>query len=268
MKTSLIWFIAISITLGSAIYQRATGPTYPLKSQVSLGQSTYSFEMLRSHGGKTDAVIEIPIADEKVQGTLHYRRYPTDEVFRSEPLIREKDMLLGTLPHQPPAGKLEYFVELGPEGAVERIPSGKTVVIRFKGGVPSAVLIPHVLLMFMAMLMSNVAGLRALIRDRRFKTYAFVTFGLLLVGGMILGPVMQLYAFGELWTGVPFGWDLTDNKTLIAFLAWIGALLGNRRKDRPALVLAASLVTLIIFMIPHSMWGSELNPETGKIITG
>ena len=39
---------------------------------------------------------------------------------------------------------------------------------------------------------------------------------LLAVGGFILGPLVQNYAFGELWTGVPFGWDLTDNKTLIA----------------------------------------------------
>jgi len=32
---------------------------------------------------------------------------------------------------------------------------------------------------------------------------------------------VQHYAFGQLWTGVPFGWDLTDNKTLLAALAWV-----------------------------------------------
>jgi hypothetical protein len=37
---------------------------------------------------------------------------------------------------------------------------------------------------------------------------------------MILGPVVQYYAFGEFWTGVPFGWDLTDNKTLVAVIFW------------------------------------------------
>lgn len=267
-KTALIWLLAIIITLGSAVYQRATGPTYPFKVQTQLGKTTYSMKLPRSHGGKTDAVLKLPVEDRKVRGTLYYRRFPSKESFRSEKLIREDNLLLGTLPHQPPAGKLEYYVELIREGESRRLPEEQTMVIRFKGGVPAYVLIPHVLLMFTAMLMSNATGLLVLARDYRYRIYAYLTFGLLLVGGMILGPVMQLYAFGELWTGVPFGWDLTDNKTLIAFLVWIAALLGNRRQERPYMVLAASLVTLAIFMIPHSMWGSELDPETGRIITG
>ena len=50
---------------------------------------------------------------------------------------------------------------------------------------------------------------------------------LLFAGGMILGPVVQNFAFGELWTSVPFSWDLTDNKTLVAFTFWIIAVTGN-----------------------------------------
>ena len=85
------------------------------------------------------------------------------------------------------------------------------------------------------------------------------TFFLLLIGGMILGPVIQYYAFGQFWTGIPFGWDLTDNKTLIAFIAWAVAVAGNRNKYRPHLTLIACIVTLIIYLIPHSMFGSELD---------
>jgi len=100
------------------------------------------------------------------------------------------------------------------------------------------------------------------------RLYSLITFVLLLLGGMILGPIVQKYAFGEFWTGVPFGWDLTDNKTLIAFIAWIIALIVNRRKFHPGYIIAAALITLIIFSIPHSMFGSQLNPTTGIVTQG
>jgi hypothetical protein len=89
-----------------------------------------------------------------------------------------------------------------------------------------------------------------------------------MIGGMVLGPVVQKYAFNEWWAGVPFGFDLTDNKTLIAFIAWVLALLMIRKKSAPVWVVAASLITIIIFSIPHSLYGSQLNQETGKIIQG
>ena len=44
------------------------------------------------------------------------------------------------------------------------------------------------------------------------------------LGGMLLGPFVQKYAFGEFWTGWPNGHDLTDNKTLIMWLVWAAAL--------------------------------------------
>jgi hypothetical protein len=91
---------------------------------------------------------------------------------------------------------------------------------------------------------------------------ALLTLALLTMGGMILGPFVQKYAFGAFWTGVPFGWDLTDNKTLISFVAWIGAIWAGRKGNKAhGWILAASIITLIIFMIPHSVLGSELNYE-------
>ncbi|MBU1707483.1 hypothetical protein KKB28_06170, partial [bacterium] len=87
--------------------------------------------------------------------------------------------------------------------------------------------------------------------------------GLTLVGGMILGPVVQNYAFGAFWTGVPFGWDLTDNKTLIAMVGWVIAFIATRRNPPARIwVLGASLLMFIIFMIPHSTLGSQLDYST------
>ncbi|MGC9353451.1 MAG: hypothetical protein ACP5D9_06410, partial [Mariniphaga sp.] len=62
--------------------------------------------------------------------------------------------------------------------------------------------------------------------------------------------------------------DLTDNKTLVAFIFWLLALVINRKKDHPAYTVVAAIVMLIVYSIPHSMFGSQLDPETGEIIQG
>ncbi|MDP3445020.1 MAG: hypothetical protein Q8T08_19340, partial [Ignavibacteria bacterium] len=69
---------------------------------------------------------------------------------------------------------------------------------------------------------------------------------------------MQYYAFGEFWTGFPFGYDLTDNKTLIAMIGWLIALFMLKRSAKPIKwVLAAALIMFIVYLIPHSVLGSE-----------
>jgi hypothetical protein len=122
--------------------------------------------------------------------------------------------------------------------------------------------------MFIAMLLANVAALMALAKNSRFRLYTFLTTTVLLVGGMILGPIVQHYAFGEFWTGFPFGFDLTDNKTLIAFIFWMVASVGNFKKEKRWLTVMAAVVTLVIFSIPHSARGSELDYDTGRVKTG
>jgi len=144
----------------------------------------------------------------------------------------------------------------------------ESVIIRFKGDVPVSILVPHIILMFLAMLMSNFAGIMALFKSPKFRDFTRITFWALLTGGLIFGPWVQWYAFGEAWAGVPFAWDLTDNKTLVAFLFWLLAFLMNRKKEKPAYTIVASAIMLVIFSIPHSMYGSQLDPETGDIIQG
>jgi hypothetical protein len=85
---------------------------------------------------------------------------------------------------------------------------------------------------------------------------------------MVLGPIVQFDAFGDFWTGIPFGWDLTDNKTLIALLFWILAVVMNRKKERPVYTVLAAIVLLLVFSIPHSLFGSELNYSSGQVTQG
>ncbi len=176
--------------------------------------------------------------------------------------------MTGELPAQPPAGKLMYKVAIN-SGEQTQYLREEPVVIRFKGAVPLYILLPHILIMFMAMLYSTRTGIETLRKGNKTKNYTLITLLLLAAGGMILGPVVQKYAFGALWTGWPFGHDLTDNKTLVAFLAWIVAYLRLRKNsDNRGWAIAAAVILLLVYLIPHSMFGSELDYSTGNIRTG
>lgn len=259
----LLWLAAIAITAGSAAWQRRSGPTYPVRGTATLGGESIAYRLLRSQNTSEDLPVRIR-ASAAVTGEVLWRRYPSDEVLLRQELVRHGEELTLDLPAQPAAGKIEYFVhltngreslELPPQTAAPR----QGAVARFKGAVPVYVLAPHIAAMFFGMLFSNAAALSALARRPQARPQAKVAFALLAVGGLLLGPAVQKFAFGAWWTGWPFGHDLTDNKTAVAVLAWGIALVAARggRPARLAMVLAA-LVTLAVFIVPHSLFGSEL----------
>jgi hypothetical protein len=268
-KSVLLWSLAIILTLLSAGYQRKTGPTYPMHDKIAIDGSAVSYSFARSHGGDGDQPVTLTAPDTAISGRLFYRRFKAPEEFMPLQLMRIGDTLFGALPHQPPAGKLEYYVELSGRGKTMIVPERQAVVTRFKGEVPPYVLAPHIILMFIAMLFSTRTGLEAFSPNGRTRNLTIWTVVTLCIGGMILGPLVQRFAFGELWTGVPFGWDLTDNKTLIAFLGWIAALIGHRGGRYPRyIVIAAAVLLLAVYLVPHSVLGSELDYATGKVRIG
>ena len=68
-------------------------------------------------------------------------------------------MVAGFLPHQTPAGKFMYRITLEKDSEKVFLNNSHPVVIRFQGDVPIFVIIPHVILIFMAMLFSTRTGL-------------------------------------------------------------------------------------------------------------
>jgi len=260
--TAGLWALALLITLASAVYQRITGPTHPIKGTIDLGRSWVEYDLERTHGGPGDQPVTLVSGpQDAARADLFWRRYPMGTDWTRKPMERQDMFLVGHLPHQPPAGKIEYYVivRVGREEA--RLPApGESAITRFKGAVPPGVLIPHIIAMFVGMLVANRAGLEALRPDpSRSWLQGFIAAALLFAGGLVLGPIVQKFAFGEFWTGFPFGTDLTDNKTLIAMLGWGAALVfGRRGKGLRWWILGAALLTLAIFLIPHSMFGSEL----------
>lgn len=268
MKKILFWTIAVLITVAAAMYQRTTGPTYPKRVSTLIDGAEYSLSLKRSQTNTRPCMIKLEVPAE-VRGELHYKKFRVDEEWTAVSMVYDGTVLAGVLPSQPAAGKLEYYIVLtAPSGSQVEIAREQPVVIRFKGNVPAVIMIPHILIMFFAMLLSNLAGITAAAGRTEQRRYGQWALWLLLAGGMFLGPLVQKFAFGEFWTGIPFGWDLTDNKTLIAVIAWIVAVVMNRKRPRPGYTIAAAIILLLIYSIPHSLFGSELDYATGVVTQG
>ena len=260
-----LWLFAFLLTLSSAVYQRLTGPTYPVSGTSQIGPSTARYRLLRSHETSSAAPVEISIADTGISGRLDWRRYKTTDAWTSVPMKRRDGVLSAEMPPEPAAGKVEYRIILTLDTSRVTIPNEGGVVLRYKGEVPAAILIAHVIAMFGAMLLSTRAGLEVFRSAAYYPPLMYWTIGFLALGGIVLGPIVQKYAFDAYWTGWPFGHDLTDNKTIMALLCWMAAVVAIRRGNKPkAWVVGAALVTLVVFAIPHSVLGSELEyKETG-----
>lgn len=254
-----IWLLALLVTLSSAVYQRLTGPTRPARGTVTLGEAEVKLRLLRSWAGAGDLAVTVKAPDPKVTGSVAWRRYPTNDAFAALPMVRNGETLRAALPHQPPAGKVEYQVRLEREGQSALFPE-RPAIARFKGAVSNVVIVPHVFAMFTGMLVANAAGLLALRGERKLFRISLVVIALFTFGGLFLGPLVQKQAFDAYWTGWPFGGDMTDNKTAVAVLAWvIAALRARGGRDARVAVGVAALVTLAVFMIPHSAWGSQID---------
>jgi len=259
MKKSVCWFLAVIITLALSIYQRMTGPTHPKKVDIELRGDNYQIKLPRS-GVQKDEIVTLKDITAVVKSQLHYRRYPTTNDYTTVDFQWTGAAWQAALPVQPIAGKLQYYITVDGKDYLKDEP----VIIRFRNDVPAYILIPHILLMFGAMLFAVYTFLLVVTR-KEYRKWLKMTVATLFVGGFIFGPLVQHAAFGPWWTGFPYGTDLTDNKTLISFLFFLAALATIKWKYNKWVVVLAVLMMIAVFTIPHSAFGSEYDYEKQKL---
>lgn len=252
-KTVLFWILAVVLTIASAVYQRVTGPTYPISGSVNLAGEKISYKLERSQETTGDYLIEINTGDESVSGVLYWRRFQSGDNFTAVQMTPGKT-LSAALPVQKRLQKLDYYIELTKDNSTVTIPTDKMITIRFKDPVPIWILIPHIFAMFFAMMLSNRTGLEFFNKEPKLEKLTLWTIIVLFIGGFPLGFAMNGFAFGDMWGGWPFGTDVTDNKTQIAFIFWLIALFMVKKNKYPKLaVLLAALIMFAVYMIPHSV---------------
>ncbi|HDO27615.1 MAG TPA: hypothetical protein ENH02_05810 [Bacteroidetes bacterium] len=271
MLNRILWLVAVVITLLLVVYQRTTGPSYPMSGTKMIGSEKVAFKFLRSYDTGKDAPVWIRVHDKAVTGKLIYKRYKShDEWTETDMKTNAEGNLAASIPSQPPAGKVMYIVNLFKNGK-EVVLTEEPVILRYKGAVPQFILVPHIFFMFISLLFGIRAGLEALFRRKDTKYQIGVTLITLFLGGLILGPIVQKFAFGAYWTGWPFGHDLTDNKTFIIFIFWLIAWFRVKKNaQRKTWPVIATLIMIAVYIIPHSAWGSEIDytkQKTEKVQT-
>ena len=269
VKKIILWVLAVFLAIAAMIYQRSTGPTYEYKDHLEHNGEKHKYELLRSQETTEGAKIALPyIEGADYSAKLHYKRYQTkDSITVLDFRLDGDKQFIAQLPVQPAAGKMEYFVTCAIDGKEFSIPEKgeDNIVLRYKDPVPDYILIPHVVMMIIVIIFGIRAGLSAIFDDGTMRRWTVVAFTAMTVGGMMLGPIVQKFAFGEYWTGFPFGGDFTDNKMLIMWIAWALALaiIGFKPKKKENVsrttVIIAALVMTVVYLIPHSMGGSTLD---------
>ena len=277
LTSILLWLLAIIITIGCFMYQDKTGPTYPLDGFIDTGLGTVNYKFLRSETIGTDLkIMFLEPVPEGVAGYVEYRRYKSDDdwsimgmeegtfEFSRRSRTEEVQGFGAKLPFlEERAGKYEYFVYVDDGSVPISITGEKPIFARYKADVPEWALFLHIIAIFASMTLAIRTTLEAII-DGNYKWMIIATIISLLIGAFLLGPLVQWYAFGVWWSGIPFGYDWTDNKVLVELIFWLLAAFMNRgdRRNRIS-VYIAGFVTLLVYFIPHSIFGSEYDYRSG-----
>ncbi len=258
LKTTSLWLLSLVLMGAFAVYQRSTGPTYPLKAKVEINGQEIKYKLIRSHDTGQDALVKITVP-EGVTANFRYKRFKSHDSWTNLELNAQNGIITAAIPHQPAAGKVEYQIALM-DGERAYPLSDDPVVIRFKGSVPAYILVPHIFFMFFAMVIGIRTSFESILNRRLAYQLATVTVVFLFIGGLVLGPIVQKYAFNAYWTGWPWGTDLTDNKTIVMFLFWLFAWWKLRQQpSNKTWPIVAMVVMIAVYLIPHSMLGSEID---------
>ncbi len=259
MKKVMLWIGAVLLTLASVYYTRVTGPTKPVRGSVEFAGETINYRLIRTFPMPFNAPIRVNVQNPEVTGYYRYKRTPSHDDWTYADMVRNDDgQLVASLPRLAAGGKTAYQITLV-KGNEELALTENPIVLRFRDQVPAWAMIPHILLMFIAIFFSIRAGVGALFKENPMKL-TIATLIALIAGGLIFGPIVQKYAFGDFWTGFPFGHDLTDNKTLVMFIFWLFAFIKLKRNpENRKWVIVAAVVTIIAYIIPHSVLGTEID---------
>ncbi|HSG27963.1 MAG TPA: hypothetical protein VLA34_05735 [Candidatus Krumholzibacterium sp.] len=271
------FIIGALITLVFLSVARRLSRNNPEDLSVSSGGVEIVHTTVFEHVGGGSPVIELGVdSSSDVDVELVYRVPGDGEVSAVDMTTSGDGLWRGRLPDLKKGSKIEYsFLVYPPGSAALRLPESDDsfILLKYKGHVSTFVLISHVVFMFAAFFFVIEAGLWSipLLRggvDKK-KVAVMIRWLLLMtfIGGWPLGFILNYQRFGVMWEGFPFGYDVTDNKTQVMFFVWAvvalltwGSFIGkDEEKDRlgakgmAAAVLVSVMISLAIFLIPHSI---------------
>ena len=183
------------------------------------------------------------------------------------------------IPSQPKGKRGYYYIKVRDNSGNEITLPEKVetenppFMIKFKGKASSLILVLHIFFMFAAMFFCWMAFFFAweVMKGRKFLNQlglsSLMALIFVFVGGFPLSFLVAYQTFGQAWGGIPYGWDITDNKTLIILVFWLvivwllkGTIFKkdeNRNLASPKKVANWTIIffilTVFVYLIPHSI---------------
>ncbi len=84
-RPAVLWALAILITLAAAVWQRMSGPTYPVRGTVNVGGETIRLRLARSHSITARQPVTVKAANPEITGEVSWRRYPSQRSLAGVP---------------------------------------------------------------------------------------------------------------------------------------------------------------------------------------
>lgn len=135
---------------------------------------------------------------------------------------------------------------------------------RFEGEASFILLLFHIVLMIAAFFLLIHALYYAMnylaTGERGDSIIRSVNLGIItfFITGFPIGCIIEKQVLGNYWEGVPFGWDITDSKTLIILVIWLIIIWLNAKnkmgmRTYSKWVIINTIITIILFLLPHSL---------------
>lgn len=260
--------------------RRLTDPTKPINYIYPVDDDQYSGRkhfLTGSFWSTSDEIASIKV----------FYKQKEETSFRESVMQRVKDghTYVDEIESLPKGKRFFYYIEAKTtKGEIERIPPNAPQIpllwVTFEGRPNLYLLVLHIILvvgaifflihaLYFGLIVLTQGSPNGLVGPVLKKFYDSIFIGWLsfTIGTVPLGYYVAYVAFGTGWGGIPIGNDITDNKTLLMVIYW-GILLLLRldiprkreslrrvsNKGFVFLFLLGILITIIVYMIPHSIF--------------
>lgn len=252
LRKILFLAIASAITIIATIVQQIISSDSPYRVSTLINSTDYSFKLPVLHEGNDECLIELNIPDTAIRGTIYYKIYKSSQNWNANALIRLNDNLVSILPHNKPNIKIEYYIELSSKGKIYPLAKEKPVVVRFQSIVPKPISYLHVVILFLAIILSCFTGILTITEVGSYKKYARLTF-YFLAGSIVLGLAVHLISFRHLFLQINQYNDLSFYKYLVIVALWSMVFYLDKHKTWWFVTLLVSLVTLLLYCLPQNV---------------
>jgi hypothetical protein len=253
-RKPLLLIISATLVVITTIYFETIAPDCPRKFNITLNDQTYTFKLPVLHQGNDECLIDIPINDTTVKGTIMYKKYNVNEPWKEQRLISMSGSLVSVFPNLNSSLKFEYYIKFITQGKSIFLANDKPVVLRFEKKIPKYISFPMRITLFLGLIFAVFAGALTVYHIDSYQKYTKVAFWFYFSGGFVLNIAATIWATRKLFVWFDINNDLSVYQYLAVFMLWGIAYWCNKKLNFKWGVLAIAIITLAIYYVPQSVY--------------